>query len=194
MTDEPALSILIPCLPSRIIPFGLPLLAKLERMAEGKPVEILALLDNKKRSIGLKRDALVQAARGEYLAFVDDDDDVADSYVDALLDATETLPDVIVFTQQSSIDGERFLVHHGIEFENEAAYKNAEGQWADIRRKPWHHCAWRTKLAQRYHFPDRSYGEDWEWCEQVLQDVVTQKRIDATLHFYNFRSHVTEAC
>jgi len=37
-------------------------------------VEVIVELDNGERSIGAKRNALLDKAKGEYLAFIDDDD------------------------------------------------------------------------------------------------------------------------
>jgi hypothetical protein len=74
------LSILTPAVPSRIFQLQ-KLCFELEGQIKGLPVEHLALLDNKRRTVGEKRDALLRAARGRYVAFVDDDDDVSDDYV-----------------------------------------------------------------------------------------------------------------
>ena len=41
-------------------------------------IEHLVLLDNRMRSIGAKRQALVDIARGDFIAFVDDDDDISE--------------------------------------------------------------------------------------------------------------------
>ena len=64
------LSILIPSIPSRFDK----LIATYEHLlilCEGKDIEVLAFTDNKKRTIGQKRDALVQMSNGKYVMFVD---------------------------------------------------------------------------------------------------------------------------
>lgn len=204
-TSPIAFSILVPAVPSRLI--GLEkLLEKLSAQAEGKPVEILALLDNKKRTVGLKRDALVQAALGTYLAFVDDDDDVSDDYVDRILEAINcnTEADVIVFKQRCrfvnakcisglEIDGPPFIVDHSIHHEMEAAHQYPDGHWRDIKRKPWHHNAWRSSIAKSVHFPDSSFGEDGAWCSKLWPFVHREFKIDKVLHYYRFNGKTTEA-
>ena len=45
----------------------------LSKQAEGKPVEVLWLGDNYQRTVGAKRNALIDLAQGEYFAFVDDE-------------------------------------------------------------------------------------------------------------------------
>jgi len=157
--------------------------------AKGLPVEILLLLDNKQRSIGKKREALVKVAQGEYLAFVDDDDDVAEGYIGEILEAIENRPDVVVFDSLCTLgDGPHVRVRHGLEFENEQY--NPEG----FTRKPWHIHAWRREIAQAHTFPDISYGEDWGWVQKILTEPRTQARAGtAPLYHYRYSSQVSEA-
>lgn len=186
------LSILIPSIPSRISWTGF-LFDILQKQAEGKPVEILSFTDNKKRSVGLKRDGLVQLARGAYLSFVDDDDEVYPCYVDEMLAGCTSDADVIAITQHASIEGgNRFVVDFGIDNPNEEAWKKGD-IWQDIKRKPFHTCAWKTKIAQKHRFPDASYGEDWHWCKRVLGDIKTEHKIKAPLLCYRWSASVTEA-
>lgn len=192
---HPVLSILIPSIPSRIEKYLVPLYRRLEDLVGPRPVEILSCIDNKKRSIGLKRDALVQQAIGDYVAFVDDDDEVTDNYVTSIIGAIVQIPgvDVIAFKQWVTInDGNKFTVDFSINHVNEEA-KHINGVWQDIKRQPFHICAWRRDLAQKYRFPDASYGEDWHWAKRVLEEVKTEARIDKHLHFYRYSDKVTEA-
>lgn len=194
-TETPRLSILIPSIPSRIERFLLPLLKRLETQADGKSVEILTFIDNKKRSVGLKRDSLVQIARGDYLAFVDDDDEVTDDYVASIVEAINTVDgvDVVTFKQWVTInDGNQFTVDFSIQNQNEEA-KVIEGVWQDIKRQPFHICVWRSELAKKHRFTDASYGEDWHWAKRVIEDVGSEAKIDKHLHYYRYSDAVTEA-
>jgi len=186
------LSILIPSIPSRF-----DMLVKqynfLIDLVKDSPVEILAFTDNKKRSIGFKRDALVQIANGEYISFVDDDDEVYQNYVDEILKACDLNSDVVSIKQHAQIeDGNKFEVDFSISYENEEATK-VNGVWKNITRKPFHTCAWKTEIAKKYRFPDASYGEDWHWCKRVLQDVKTEHKIHVPIMCYHWDSKITEA-
>ena len=79
----PKLSILIPSVPSRKTQM-IELLDSLENqllsLGRSNDVEILVFYDNKLRTVGAKRNDLLYLAKGEYLAFIDDDDNVSDSY------------------------------------------------------------------------------------------------------------------
>jgi len=48
-------------------------------------IELLAFFDNKKRTIGKKRQNMLQLAQGEYVVFIDDDDKIADDYIDEIM-------------------------------------------------------------------------------------------------------------
>jgi glycosyltransferase involved in cell wall biosynthesis len=180
-------SVLIPSVPERIEKM-MALFNKIQAQISSinADVEILVLLDNRKRTIGYKREALVQSARGDYLAFVDDDDDVKDNYISSIVEAIKNnKADVIVFNQEVTInDGTPFLIHFGIEYENQDCHEE-NGKWIDITRKPFQVCVWKSSIAKSEHFVDICRGEDWDWCERLLKKVKTQYRIDETLEIYH---------
>ena len=157
------------------------------------PVEILVLMDNKKRTIGEKRTSLLQVAKGEYVTTVDDDDDISDDYIDELMKAIESGSDVITFKQQASIDDETFTVTFGMNNENEQLTRGFNDKFVDIKRKPFHVCAWKRELVKDIIFPSANYSEDWAWCEEALLRVQTETHIDKVLHYYKFSTTGTRA-
>lgn len=199
-SQEPILlSILIPSLPERLTLFA-PLAEKLRRQTDGKPAELLVLTDNRKWSCGAKRNWLMQAARGTYLCHLDDDDDVADDYVDTLLSAIQGIsahpPDVICFSSQADLgDDMPFTVTTSLSYENEQSNVSAKEDGtkfrADIKRLPWHWCAWRSEIARKGIFPEKFYGEDWHWLQQVIPLCSTELVIDRVLHYYFHRPAVS---
>src|SRR5262245_14017505 len=80
---SPKLSILCPSLLCRVQ--GPAMIAEIQRQAQGQPVEFIVLADGGEMSIGEKHNRLLGMARGEYVAFVADDDLVSDDYVSTLL-------------------------------------------------------------------------------------------------------------
>lgn len=211
MTSRPILSILTPAVPSR-----LPQLAKLCEEIEGQigslPVEHLVLLDNKRRTVGEKRDALLRMARGKYVAFVDDDDWIAEpayeraildgqgrkvamvaypgpGYVEALLAAAEQDPDVITFRQEAIINEVSGEIVFGLGNRNEPWVAGGTA-----RRNAWHVCAWRRALAVLSKFPATSYGEDWAYAERLCSiPGLRAVHVDKVLHRYIHSAETTEA-
>lgn len=183
------LSICIPAVPSRFV-LGLSLFEFLMLQTKGtKLVEILYFLDNKKRSVGMKRDALLHMTKGKYVTFVDDDDTVADSYVDDLLWAIVENQDVdvITFDIQSDISGAIGISKHNLDFDNQPF--STDG----FTRKPWQLHAWKGVLARTFHYPDKQWGEDWGWIKQVLPYAKTQVNIDKVLYYYKTSDETSES-
>jgi hypothetical protein len=151
-------------------------------------VEHLILSDNRKRSIGEKRQALVDIANGEYIAFCDDDDDVSDDYVSEVLKAIETRADVITFNQKAIYNGLESVVHFGI--------KNQDGQFNPggiTLRGPWHICAWNRQKVKGCVFGVSNYGEDLVWCHQARKRIKTAHHISKVLHTYIHDAATTAA-
>jgi hypothetical protein len=183
------LSILIPSIPSRFDKL-LATYNQIESMCDGKDIEVLAFTDNKKRTIGEKRDALVQMSNGKYIMFVDDDDTLLS--VDEIYEATLQDVDVITFKQEClNSDKSTFIVDFGLNNDIEHN-KDEQGNYIDSKRPPFHVCAWHKKYKE-FRFPNVSYGEDWAWVEQFIKYAQTEVHIDKVLHKYNFDPKVTEA-
>lgn len=193
--QEILFSICIPSIPTRLDRLCR-LLNKLLGQAEDYPeVEVLSWIDNCKRSIGRKRDDLIRMAAGKYLTVTDDDDDVTDDYVETIVTTLRENPDtdLVVFNQQATIDGEVLHVTFDLGYANEQP-QHPDGTWKkSIKRGPWYCCVWRTEVACKGRFPDISYGEDWEWSQQVIPHVKKHVRIPKVLHYYQWSSDVTEA-
>ena len=189
---RPKLSILIPSVPSRIDKVK-SLYDRLNCLIGDSLVEVLTFTDNKKRSIGKKREALVKISNGEYVCFLDDDDDFFDEYVSELLHATEKGTDVITFKQKCTIDGKSCIVDFDLNHTENEEVKMINSEYKDVKRMPFHICAWKSEIAKSEDFPDVGYGEDWDWCKRLLSKTKTQYKIDKLLHHYVFDSKVTEA-
>ncbi|QWG27102.1 glycosyltransferase family 2 protein [Bacillus mycoides] len=180
MTDI-VLSILIPSVPERMTHLKR-MIDTLYEQAQNKPVEILVMLENKKRSTGEKRNILVEQAKGEYVAFVDDDDRVDPNYVDTLCAtiASNSTADCIVFDVSVNYNN---LFTKITKFGKELEHKEDENFYY---RKPNHVMCYAKRIAVQHKFLNISYGEDDEWGARVSQDIVNQVRIPATLYHYDY--------
>ncbi len=87
------LSILIPTVPRRKESLDRLLSVLYSQLKD--EVELIVMLDNKKRTLGYKRREMMTLAQGEYVVFIDDDDDITTDYVSTLLRATNSGADVI---------------------------------------------------------------------------------------------------
>ena len=152
-------------------------------------IEVLYFIDNKKRSVGLKRDALLHMSQGKYVTFIDDDDTPADDYITEIM---ETIlegenEDVITFDIESDINGAIGISKHNLNFDNQPF--STDG----FTRKPWQLHAWKGVLARSFHYPDKQWGEDWGWIKQILPYAKTQVNIDKVLYYYKTSDETSES-
>lgn len=140
-------------------------------------------------TVGEKRQRLLNSARGEYVAFCDDDDAVSSDYVYEILKAIRENPgvDAITFQQAAYFDG----VYGKVEFGHDV-----NEEWSPERvtkRMVWHVCAIRREIALQSTFPAVNWGEDWRWLEPLQSLIKTKVHIPKELHEYHYRTEVSEA-
>ena len=182
------LSSLTPALPSRMDRLA-QLMAEVASQIGDQPVEHLVLLDNKRRTVGEKRDALLRSARGRYVSYVDDDDWITPDYVRELLAAMGDDPDVITFRQHCTVNGAEGEVEFRLGHPNEAFCPAGTA-----RRNAWHVCAWRRDLAILSHFPKSNYGEDWAFASPLCAlPGLREGHVPRVLHFYTYDARISEA-
>ena len=175
------------------------LLDSLARQIGDKPVELLYLLDNQRRDVGSKRNALLAAAAGAYVSFVDDDDSVSENYVSAVFDRmVEAVPppDVIVFGQLCHLVAEGFtrICSYSLgqayeQGEIPAPAPGAPRQW--WKGPPAHTMVWASQIAKGCRFPAKNFGEDVDWVAQACARATTQLVIDEVLYHYRFDPSVS---
>lgn len=186
----PDLSILICSIPSRFDK-ARKLYEHLLELVGEKNIEVLMFMDNKKRTIGEKREALKNISNGKYFMFVDDDDSLYS--VDEIYEACQKDVDVITFKSRCrNGDGSEFIVTIGLG--NEVEHNTQDGRYLDCKRPPFTQCAWNKWVRNNaFPFPSINYGEDWEWIKQVIRYATKEHHIPKILHGYNFDLNVTEA-
>lgn len=188
---RPLFSVLILGVSSRLSSSGPRIFRELERQAQGKSAEICYLIDNKCRTVGAKRNAIMKIANGDYVAFVDDDDRVALNYVSHILNALASRPDVVVFdvavSGYASLGHADKIAHYDLSF----AHENLP---TEFRRRPNHVMVWRTALARSVPFADVSRGEDDPWAAAMIarHPRLKQVRISETLYYYDFNVERSE--
>lgn len=157
-------------------------------------VEHLVLYDNRHRSVGLKRQSLLDSARGKFIAFVDDDDDVSDDYVVSLLHAIAKHPEaeVITFDEAASYNGKPFTVHFEFGAKDQDLLLDGPDDQV-ITRGPWHVCAWRREKIRHCQFLDCNFGEDAAWVKQARQHITRAHHIPRILHHYRHDARTTLA-
>lgn len=184
------LSVLIPSIPRRFDKVR-GLVDALEAQADPE-MEVLVLMDNCRRPVGHKRNALQEMARGRFVCHIDDDEMVALQFVPTVLAAIREADDevdVIAYDAMITIDNSvPFRARTGMGFPVGQVQARPNGGYFDIQRPPWHWCAWRRDLAVQGVWPDFYWGDDWHWLTQLYPKVRRSAKIDEMLFHHRFSS------
>ena len=180
------LSVLICTLPSRVVRFLPVLIQELDRQCTSE-VECLYLGDNKRRSVGEKRNDLLRLAKGEYVVFVDDDDWVTPDYVKELIEGCHTGADVVVFKVMCKIERKQ-----GKEVIYNANFKKDMNKARHYERLPNHIMCIKKELALKVGFKQMNFGEDVDFATKLRPLIGSQCVIEKVLYNYNFSHRISE--
>lgn len=145
----------------------------------------LCVHDQVSITIGEKRNNLLQEAKGEYVAFIDDDDWVSNDYVSLLMEGINKGVDCCSLIGEITFDGKnpkkfihsRFYSHY---FEDGNVYY----------RPPNHLNCIKSSIAKQFSFTNKNHGEDTDWAMQICRAKVlkTEHKIEKTIYHYDFRN------
>ena len=183
------LSILIPSVPERW-DVAKSLFTKLKKMCEGKDIEILLFMDNRKRFCGAKMDALMNISNGKYFMFCHDDDDILT--IDEVYQATFQDVDVITFKQECISRNPQmtpYIVTFGLgnPIDRPEDFNGPiPGSFLDMRRPPWSVCAWNQRFKKFPYNCEMYAAEDNDWVERALVEAKTEIFLDLIVCKYNW--------
>jgi glycosyltransferase involved in cell wall biosynthesis len=155
-------------------------------------VEILTFCDNFEYPVGMKRNELLEQASGLFVAFVDDDDVVAENYVKIIVDTIKTNPNIDCI----GIRGKLISKSLGNkEFIHSLKYNNYSEDKTYYYRPPNHLNPIRAAIAKHFKFPILNRGEDADWAMQIAKKGVLLREvfINQVLYYYIFDWDKTEA-
>lgn len=188
-TERLLLSILVPTL-TRRAPLFERVAGALRRQIAGNgltgQVELLALCDDGETPTGTKRNRLLAQARGAFVVFVDDDDEVSPRYVPLICAAIARRPDIDCIGIRGVI---RFQGKHPREFVHSLRYRDYSSAGGIYTRPPYHLNPMRREIAAACRFRDVSYSEDIDWALQIRERglLCEEEFIDEVLYYYHSR-------
>ncbi len=189
--DEPLLSILILTLEERASALA-NITARLEdQIGENIAhlVEIVIESDNREKTIGEKRNNALAKAKGRYIAFVDDDDDVADDYVKLILNILQEQDvDCCSLLGEITIDGgapETFI--HSLKYDkwSDAIVTRDGKPEREYYRPPNHLNVVRRDIAKFVGFKEISHGEDADYSMRLRPFLNAEGKIEETIYYYD---------
>jgi glycosyltransferase involved in cell wall biosynthesis len=147
-------------------------------------IEIKCFIDNRELTTGAKRNELIELANGEYICFFDDDDMPSINYIEKILEALTTKPDVVSINgvlkrpngQEEYWDTSIFNDHKNFNIPSPFKYT----------RFPNHLCVLKKELIKDFKFEDITLGEDLEWAERIHKAKVLKKEVKIQEPIYQY--------
>lgn len=153
-------------------------------------VEILTEIDKGENSIGYKRNKLLERAQGEYVAFIDDDDMVAKTYVKQVMGGINKGVDCCSLMGIYTVDDKNAEI-----FEHSIMYKeyktNPPTMGIRYERYPNHLNCIKADIAKQFKFLEINHGEDTDWATQINKSglLKTEYYISDVIYHYKFKSN-----
>jgi hypothetical protein len=160
-------------------------------------VELLIDEDDGEVSIGAKRNRLVSRARGQFVAFIDDDDLVDQNYVRRIALSLEYGADVdcVGFKMRRFSNGRD--IGEGINSLAVGRYFTdkhpADPNRTIYYRTPNHLNPVRREIAKRHPFPNQNFAEDSAYAAAILPELKRELFINEYLYFYYYRTPLNRA-
>ena len=134
---------------------------------------------------GIKRNLLVEQSQSDYFSFIDDDDHVSDKYVDLIMNAIESGPDVVTFDGWYTEFGKNrrnFTIRLGSKY-----YEDPKDPEFYYHRFPNHLAVFKRSLVQHVKFPPIWQMEDFKWAEQIHNKKLlkTEVHISEKIYWYD---------
>jgi hypothetical protein len=158
------------------------ILRQINNMDLSREIEVLIDEDNKEKSIGQKRQDLLQRANGKYIVGIDSDDWISDDYIKKIYKAITNNPEVdhIGFYEKCNIDGDITKSIFSIKYLK--WHENLDGY--DHIRCANPKSVIKREIAIKVGFEDIRYGEDRIFSEKVTPLLSTEIFIDDMLYYY----------
>jgi glycosyltransferase involved in cell wall biosynthesis len=184
------LSILILTLPTRIESY-FNLIKKLNQQVIENDlndrVQILTLCDSKEISVGTKRNILLEQSCGNYVCFIDDDDEIAPNYLLSIINSIDkSNADVITFC------GDYVENNKKVPFSISAVHRANYDSVNMFYRLPNHLCPVKRKIALNCMFTDKNFGEDSDYAELLNKNINNEYHINEKLYFYMYDSNKSQ--
>lgn len=200
--NNPKLSILIITIPDRAEKLARLVAVLRPQIPEDNSVEVLVKeelpVSQGGPTIGANRNAAIEDSVGDYVSFVDDDDLVPEYYVERVLKAIETEPDVVGIEGNYILGvtdilgprpdtGESFgivaknkpeLFIHSMQFKEWLTVDGVH-QLCPDRLNPV-----KRELALQVPYTEKNHGEDQDYSMALLPLLKTEVMVDGIMYFY----------
>jgi len=160
---------------------------KSSRLAPAMTYEVCLDFDRRESSVGAKRQKLLQGARGKYMSFIDDDDEITDAYIEDVWALIQGGQDTMRLRGQMS----EYPFVHSTDI-TLASYAATQDEPPLFQRPPNHLNPMLTDIAKLVPFKDALRGEDLDWTLALYRTgaLKTEYRSDPSRIHYIYHAGI----
>lgn len=160
---------------------------QLEEENVNDEVEIITDIDNGGVSVGLKRQKLIEKAKGEWVVFIDSDDWPSNDYIEEIFLAMKDQPDVINFEGYMTTNGinkENFKIGKDLPY---ITIQDSHGNKEYLRHSN-HLSVIKRGIALQIGFKDLRFAEDYDYSLRLKNSglIKTEVLIPKPLYHYRY--------
>jgi len=159
---------------------------------KNEKVEILLNKDNREKTVGKKRNELINQSKGRYVCFIDDDDIVSDDYINKILySIKKSNPDVVGLELDYLVNGvKKGRAYHSLQYKSwyEEINKEMPNQMK-YYRNPNHLNPVKIEIAKKVMFPEVNFREDYDYSMRMLPHLKTEEYITGPIYTYQFKTN-----
>jgi len=156
-------------------------------------VEILTIVDNKELSVGLKRQRLLEMAKGDWIVYFDDDDIPSKNYIQLILSAIKNNPDIdcigINGTMTTNGINPKTWIHR-LGYKITGNGKDVLSSGFNYERPIIHFNPVKREKALMAGFKDIRFGEDMDYSERLNKFLEKEYFIQEPLFHYNYSDKI----
>ncbi len=141
-------------------------------------------------SIGEKRQMGLEQAKGEYVCWLDDDDDISPDYIETILRLAYEGGDVLTFSNLSRFENFWCVVRMSLEQKEDEQVRPGV-----VNRRPYHVCGWKKEIALQAGFEALNKDEDAGFVSRAMPLCNTETHVENIIHEYKriTKSYALEA-
>ena len=142
-------------------------------------VEIIIDTDNMIKSVGKKRNDLIEKAKGKYVCFIDDDDFISDNYLNVILNHLNFDYDIVLIAISQILDGNiTKTIIPSLYIDNVVSNNSI------FKTNHFHLCPHKKSIAKLVLFDCINFSEDMIYSQKIVQYITNYFLVEEPLYLY----------
>jgi len=142
-------------------------------------IEVIVDTDNMNKSVGQKRNDLIQKSQGEFICFIDDDDFISENYLSSILYNLNSGIDILLIGIEHIVNGvnqTKILPSLYID--------NLNTGEAVLKTNHFHLCPHKKSIAERVLFDCINFAEDMIYSQKMVKHINNSYVLSTPLYIY----------